>query len=231
VAAPLQSDLAQSHNDIGFLLNETGHPAEALAALERARAIFQGLADANPAVTQFQGDLAQSDQVIGMVQDQTGRPAESLASLERARSILQKLVAANPRHALLQARLAQSHTNVGMARQQAGRPAEAAAEFRRAIAIMERLCDLQPDAYNLYNLACFRSSLSGIAVQPGSGLTAVDAGSLGQQAVDALRRAIAAGLQDYAFMRRDPDLDPLRSRPDFRALMMDLEFPEEPFAK
>ena len=32
-------------------------------------------------------------------------------------------------------------------------------------------------------------------------------------------------------MRRDTDLDPLRSRPDFQVLMMDLEFPEEPFAK
>jgi eukaryotic-like serine/threonine-protein kinase len=230
-AAPLQSDLAQSHNDIGFLLNETGHPAEALASLERARAIFQELADVNPAVTQFQGDLAQTHQVLGSVQDQTGHSAEALASFERAQSILQKLVAANPRHALFQSRLAMSHSYVGMARQQAGRPAEAAAELGRAVAIMERLCDLQPDGYNLYNLACFRSQLSGMAAKPGSGLTAADAGSLGEQAVDALRRAVAAGLRDFAFMRRDPDLDPLRSRPDFQVLMMDLEFPEEPFAR
>ncbi len=230
-AAPLQSDLARSYNAIGVLQNETGHPAEALAALERARAILQGLADANPAVTQFQGDLAVSHQVIGSVEDQTGRPAEALASFERAQAILQKLVAANPRHALLQSRLATSHSYVGMARQQAGRPAEAAAEFRRAVAIMERLCDLQPDGYNLYNLACSRSLLSGIAARPGSGLSAADSGSLGEQAVDALRRAVTAGLRDFAFMRRDPDLDPLRPRPDFQSLMMDLEFPEEPFAK
>jgi serine/threonine-protein kinase len=231
-SAPLHSDLAQSYNDIGVLQNETGHPTEALTSLERARAIFQGLADANPAVSQFQGDLAVSHQVIGSVQEQTGRPAEALTSFERARALLQKLVAANPKHALFQFRLAMSHSFVGMARLRAGRPAaEAAAELRRAVAIMERLCDLQPDGYNLYNLACFRSSLSGIAAQPGSGLTMDDARSLGEQAVDALRRAVAAGLQDFAFMRRDPDLDPLRSRPDFQALMMDLEFPEEPFAK
>ncbi|MGA2700271.1 MAG: hypothetical protein ABSH35_04145 [Isosphaeraceae bacterium] len=43
-------------------------------------------------------------------------------------------------------------------------------------------------------------------------------------------RAVAAGLQDAAFMRRDADLDPLRSRPDFQMLMMDLAFPDEPFA-
>jgi tetratricopeptide (TPR) repeat protein len=230
-AAPLLSDLAQSYNDIGVLQNETGHPAEALASLERARAIFRDLADANPAVSQFQGDLAVSHQVIGSVQEQTGRPDQALTSFELARALLQKLVAANPRHALFQFRLAMSHSYVGMARRRAGRPAEAAAELGRAVAIMERLCDLQPDGYNLYNLACFRSQLSGIAVQPGSGLTAVDAGSLGEQAVATLRRAVAAGLGDIAFMRRDPDLDPLRSRADFQLLMMDLAFPDEPFAR
>jgi hypothetical protein len=30
-------------------------------------------------------------------------------------------------------------------------------------------------------------------------------------------------------MNRDPDLDPLRARPDFQALIMDLEFPPDPF--
>ena len=118
-----------------------------------------------------------------------------------------------------------------MMRQRAGRPVEAAAELRRAVAIMEHLCDLQPDGYNLYNLACFRSLLSGIAAEPGSGLTASEMTSLGEQAVDALRRAVAAGLRDLAFMRRDPDLDPLRSRPDFQVLIMDLAFPDDPFAR
>jgi hypothetical protein len=32
-------------------------------------------------------------------------------------------------------------------------------------------------------------------------------------------------------MNRDPDLDPLRSRPDFQLLMMDLAMPAEPFAR
>ena len=118
-----------------------------------------------------------------------------------------------------------------MMRQRAGRPAEAAAELRRAVAIMEPLCELQPDAYNLYNLACFRSLLSGIAAEPGSGVMATEVTSLGEQAVEALRRAVAAGLHDLAFMRRDPDLDALRSRPDFQLLIMDLAFPDEPFAR
>jgi hypothetical protein len=32
-------------------------------------------------------------------------------------------------------------------------------------------------------------------------------------------------------LRTDPDLAPLRDRDDFQALMMDLEFPSDPFSK
>ena len=45
-----------------------------------------------------------------------------------------------------------------------------------------------------------------------------------------LREAVTAGFRDLAHIRTDTDLDPLRSRPDFQLLMMDLAFPAEPFA-
>jgi serine/threonine-protein kinase len=229
-ATQFQSALAQSYNDIGYIEMETGRLTEALKSLEQARAILQRLADANPAITRFEGDLAQSHQVIGSIQDQTGHTAVALASYDRARAILQKLVDANPMLTLFQIRLAMNHTYAGLARQRNGRAAEAADELRRAVAIQERLTDVQPDGYNLYNLACYRSLLSGIAAQPGSGMTGSDARRLGAQAVEALRRAVAAGLQDLDYMRRDSDLDPLRSLSDFRLLLMDVAMPDDPFA-
>jgi serine/threonine protein kinase/tetratricopeptide (TPR) repeat protein len=229
-ATQFESEVAQSHDSIGFLLHETGHLGEALESLEQARTILQKLADANPAVTRFEGDLAQCHQVIGSIQDQTGHQAEALASYERAGAILQRLADANPTLTLFQNRLAMSHSYLGLARQRGGRTAEAAAEFRQSIAIMERLSGLQPDGYNLYNLACFRALLSGIAAQPNSGLTTADVSSLGKQAVEALQRAVAAGFRDFAYIRRDTDLDALRSRPDFQMLLMDLAFPEAVFA-
>ncbi len=74
---------------------------------------------------------------------------------------------------------------------------------------------------------CSRASRA----RTGSGLTAGEAQSQGALAVQALRRAVAAGLHDFAFMRRDTDLDPLRLRTDFQLLMMDLAFPDDPFAR
>ena len=37
--------------------------------------------------------------------------------------------------------------------------------------------------------------------------------------------------RDASAMKREAGLDPLRSRPDFQALMADLAFPANPFAR
>jgi eukaryotic-like serine/threonine-protein kinase len=42
------------------------------------------------------------------------------------------------------------------------------------------------------------------------------------QAVATLKKAIAAGFADFAFLQKDTDLDPLRGRADFQELMKDL---------
>jgi serine/threonine-protein kinase len=226
-----QSELAESHIDIGRVQQENEQYAAALASFEQARGTLQKLVDANPAVTRFEGDLAQSYQGIGSVKDLTGDLPAAYASFERAHAIFQKLANANPTLTVFQTRLAMSHSYLGLVRKRAGQFAAAAAEIREAVAIMERLSNLQRSGYDLYNLACFRSLLSGIAREPGSGLTDADAHRLDIEAVATLRQAVAAGLEDVAFMRRDADLDPLRSRPDFQMLLMDLAFPDQPLAK
>ena len=50
------------------------------------------------------------------------------------------------------------------------------------------------------------------------------------QAMATLRRSVAAGYRDLLSLRTDPDLDPLRSRQDFRMLLLDAAFPDDPFA-
>ena len=51
------------------------------------------------------------------------------------------------------------------------------------------------------------------------------------RAMAALLRAVAAGYANVPLIRRDVDLDPLRSRRDFRELLMDLSFPADPFRR
>jgi hypothetical protein len=82
-----------------------------------------------------------------------------------------------------------------------------------------------------YNLACYHASLAGLADRPGPGITAAEGRHEAERAMDELRRAAGGGFRMLSLMATDHDLDPLRSRPDFRMLMMDLTFPDEPFAR
>ena len=84
---------------------------------------------------------------------------------------------------------------------------------------------------NAYDDACCRSLISGAASEPCSGLTAAEGQAEAERAVAGVRRACDAGYANLPWIRRgDPDLAPIRSRPDFQRLMMDLAFPAQPFA-
>ena len=46
-----------------------------------------------------------------------------------------------------------------------------------------------------------------------------------------LYRAVAMGYRNRHAYRTEDALDPLRDRPDFQALLLDLAFPADPFAR
>jgi hypothetical protein len=83
----------------------------------------------------------------------------------------------------------------------------------------------EPSPYDLYNLACVRSLSSELISADTSGQT----GSVNSQrkkltdrAMDALRRAVAAGFSDVAQIEKDADLGPLRSRAEVKAMIAKL---------
>ena len=80
-------------------------------------------------------------------------------------------------------------------------------------------------------LACCHAGLAGLAGRPGSGVSAAEGADQAEKAMAVLRQAVAMGYRNPDAYRTESALDPLRNRPDFRVLMMDLVFPAEPFAR
>jgi tetratricopeptide (TPR) repeat protein/peroxiredoxin/tRNA A-37 threonylcarbamoyl transferase component Bud32 len=77
-----------------------------------------------------------------------------------------------------------------------------------------------------YHAACFASRAANTVAKDKQVATADQdklAARYAQQAVELLRRAIQLGWKDRQHMFIDRDLDPLRPRTDFRALMVDLD--------
>jgi tetratricopeptide (TPR) repeat protein len=224
-------ELAVSETQIGTLLCDSGRWSEALEPYRRAQGLMEELAKVNPDVVEIRNDLARSYSQIGRVLGTVGQPVAALASSEKARLLREALVAANPDVTAYRSDLAVTLGNIGALRREAGQFTQAVTGFRRAISLLDGLGLEYRTPEDDYNLVCYHSSLAGLADRPGSGLTAGDGRQEADRAMDDLRRAASGGFRMLALMSTDHDLDPLRSRPDFRMLMMDLTFPDEPFAR
>jgi serine/threonine-protein kinase len=225
--AEYRRDLAVSNHNVACLLRESGRLAEALAAHEAALVIQKALAASYSAVTAIQRDLSNSLNEIGDVLRLMGRPAEAHGSYKQALAILEGLFQADPSVGEKHTWLVQSLKGLGATHLADGRAADAVAAWRRAVAIGEQV--RSPYVELFYYLAGCHAFLGAAAGVPGSGLPARDGPVELKRAIDALRRAIASGYCDVNWIRRDPDLDPLRSRSDFQDLLLDLAFPADPF--
>src|SRR5262249_54655075 len=93
---------------------------------------------------------------------------------------------------------------------------------REVAEMCERLKPTEPTA--VYSTACYRAITATILrAKDKSPEGAKQADEDLDQAMMWLKRAVAAGYRDASNMKRDKDLDALRSRADFRKLMADLE--------
>jgi tetratricopeptide (TPR) repeat protein len=226
--AEYRQDLAVTLGGIGFVMRDSGRLPEALSVQEASLAILRSLAEAYPGVLEFRFNLANSLIEIGDHARALGRPAQSRTSYEQGVAFLEGLLDAELK--FTQARIAWLQGLRGFAATQldAGRAGDAVSNLRRVVEFGEGNPFSDPETLNY--LAECHALLGKAAGMPGSGLPPGEGPVELGRAMEMLRRAVAAGYRDVAWMRRDPDLDPLHSRFDFQLLMMDLAFPAEPFA-
>ena len=224
----LRRSLAGDLADLGWNLWTAGRAAEALATFERERAIWSKLAAATPADPSDRDRLANCEANAAAALVTLGRPSEARACCDRAIAIREDQVRDNPANETYHQGLAEGLLRSGGVRAAAGDLAGAAADWRRA----DGLYASHPPAGRQYAVlwACCRGSLAGLAGAAGSGVSAAEGTAHAEEAMTLLRRAVASGHRDFAHCQAEPGLDPLRSRDDFRLMMMDLAFPDVPFA-
>jgi len=205
-------ELARTYNNLGKLFVAQQNFAEAAKAYGQAVALRQKLVDERPGVPSYRGELAVSQ--LGMRNLQWSW-ASALDGLKRHAEALphwdQALELSSPAdRPVVQMRRARS-------RVLAGQPAAAVAD---AAALTKD--PATPGSTLLYNAACVYA-LAAAAVRDDGPRREAHAG----QALSLLRRARAAGFfkdrKQVEHMQKDPDLDALRSREDFRQFVAELE--------
>ena len=180
----------------------------------------------------LQSGLATTYNNLGRLKRDVGRPAESLGYYRKAHAVLEPLARDHPDVYYYQTTLAYNCRGLARVSAQLGRAEEALRWLDQAAAIDQRYADTH--ALSRYDLACdLALSVPLVSQAGGSPSAGAEARrrERADRAMEALRRAIAQGYTFPAIITGDADLDPLRPRPDFRLLMMDLAMPGDPFAR
>jgi serine/threonine-protein kinase len=205
-----------------------GRIPQALESLERARDQATTLVDSHPADQEYQDYLLSAYTDLGEMHAALRHPDLVLSCFDQALRMARHMDEANPATRSLRSNVAQTLRRRGIAWQRCGRSARAASDFREWIALMRGL--KSPAASDYYDLARGLSLLYGVASESGSGLSAAERRAAAEEAMKSLQQAAASGWREVASLRRDSDLAPIRSRPDFQLLALDVAFPREPFA-
>ncbi len=217
------SNLAFYYRGRGYLQRSRGQLTEMVGSFRDELKIAEKLFRDNPAVTQFRLQVATSSTTLSGMLSDLGQLDEALRLSEQARALMAPLAKDNPTDAQMQTDLALSYASLGNVLRRKAQTGRALEAFRQASAVLDKL---PRNADVCYNLACMLALCSSVVGQGKTELTVAEQEQrrrYADQAMDALRQAVAAGSRNPGELRHDSELDAVRSRADFQQLLADLE--------
>jgi serine/threonine protein kinase/Tfp pilus assembly protein PilF len=251
-----REELARSYDNLGCVLAELRKPEAAETAFRQALDLRKKLADDSPKVAKYLLDLATTQSHLGNLFRLQGRPEQALPWHEQALDLLQPLHQQQPNVIATQDMLGRTHWGRAQVLEALKGSAEALADWDRAVELA--LPADRPRVQLGRARARVRAGKAAEAVADADALTrdpatpspmlcsAADVCSLAStvareatqreayagQALALLRRARAAGFfKDHAkveYLKKDPDLKPLRQREDFQKFVAELEAAAKP---
>jgi tetratricopeptide (TPR) repeat protein len=247
-----RKDLANSHNSLGSLLRDLGQRSEAETAYRAALRIQEQLAADFPLVPQYRIGLGLSFCNYGILLSEAGKQEPALEWYAKAIVTLTPVLEKDPRVVVAREFLRNSHWGRAETLYRLQRPAEAVRDWDRAIELdtgsqrnslrLQRALSLVRGAEparavaEANDLAAAKEASDAVLYDGArvcslaSAERTADANMKDQyalQAVAFLRQAQAKGyFKDPArveHLKKDTDLEPLRSRADYQQLLAELE--------
>jgi tetratricopeptide (TPR) repeat protein len=225
-----REDLALTYYHLGHAQKNTGQPANGLASFEQARDLFANLVQAN------QDDL-KSHEMLGLAYHQLGRlqarlrgEAESLAAHERSIPLLKEASVRD--HREFGSVLAEAYHDLLVALLRTGRIVEMKRPIEGAFEAFHEEKNLSPT--ETYTLACIYALKSVSIDEKRAGSSAelqAACDEYAHRAIDLLRRVPPRIENDMPWMEKDPLLDAVRTRAEYRLLVLDQSFPTIPFSR
>jgi tetratricopeptide (TPR) repeat protein len=220
-------------NTLCALQQKLKQPEAAYQSLDRSLKLLEHISEYYPNVSTYKEKLGASYNAMSELLRQRGEKAEALIFARKANALLDSLVTADPNNIDCALGLAQSHIMIGRLLKDDGQFAAALQSFGRAVDLYES----QPkiDARNGLQLArslalCIPligmidgSKGRGDGPQEFSKADGRRRKIYGDRAIEALRSAANGGFVDALMLEANPDLDSLRARDDFRALIQETE--------
>jgi tetratricopeptide (TPR) repeat protein len=211
----------------GALLR-VGRPAEAVGAGRDALRLLERIAAAEPGKAEHRDDLAGALLTLGDALRCSGSSAEARIAYDRTVAIREALIEEHPNDPKCRSHLAWSLSRRGLTRGALGDPAGAAEDARHSLALYDGLPSRSGEEW--FQTACVHAALATLARRDRPSSPADRAASESETAMALLFKAAGMGYRDRDAYRTEAALNNLRDRDDFRALMMDLAMPSDPFA-
>jgi tetratricopeptide (TPR) repeat protein len=224
-----QDFLAGDLENMGIAYAKAGEPQESLEAYTAARQILEKLAASDPSDLKYQRDLASAINNIGDLQLGLEKPGDALLAYEQAQKLLEPLVQAHPKADHYQQGMAFSLAGQGRAKLKQAKIAAGVVDLRASSTIWHRLTMSTNES--LYVLAENHALVAAMRQVAGSGVSASDAETEAERAVECLRKPLAAGYRTVTELRSDPQFRALEGRSDFQGLLLDALFPRDSFAR
>ena len=233
---------------LGKALANAGRWPEAEEAQRQGIALLEKLMEDFPQLPHYWAELGVTQCYLGRALTGKNRPGAALSCFDKAIYLLDKTIAQGWRAAIVRGSLRDTHCSRAQALTALGRHKEAIKDWNRAIELDDggQRATLQLDrasslaragehaqavvqaesiaaakdvsASTFYTAACVHAQAAAAAKGDQSLCERYS-----KRAVELLRHAADTGYKDVAHMKKDPDLDPLRSRGDFKKLLADLE--------